>query len=70
MEASSSTRRTDTSVSNAASADASGSSSGIVGPSASSEWPLDPDEYLRYGRQMIMPEWGLSGELFLLPVSR
>jgi hypothetical protein len=27
------------------------------------DWPLSPDEYLRYGRQMIMPEWGLDGEL-------
>jgi len=25
------------------------------------DWPLSPDEYLRYGRQMIMPEWGLGG---------
>ena len=25
--------------------------------------PLSLDEYKRYGRQMIMPEWGLPGEL-------
>ena len=24
-------------------------------------WPLDVDEYKRYGRQMIMPEIGLKG---------
>lgn len=24
-------------------------------------WPLDKDEYTRYGRQMIMPEIGLEG---------
>ena len=26
-----------------------------------SRWPLDADEYRRYGRQMIMPEIGLEG---------
>lgn len=26
-------------------------------------WPLQRDEYKRYGRQMIMPEVGLQGEL-------
>lgn len=25
------------------------------------KWPLDADEYVRYGRQMIMPEIGLQG---------
>lgn len=36
-------------------------------PTATSEqtynwgWPLDPEEYKRYGRQMIMPEIGLEG---------
>ena len=25
-------------------------------------WPLDLDEYKRYGRQMILPEIGLQGE--------
>ena len=24
-------------------------------------WPLDAEEYQRYGRQMIMPEIGLQG---------
>ena len=24
-------------------------------------WPLDPNEYRRYGRQMIMPEVALQG---------
>lgn len=28
-----------------------------------SRWPLDADEYRRYGRQMIMPEIGLEGSL-------
>ncbi|GMK57606.1 hypothetical protein CspeluHIS016_0404400 [Cutaneotrichosporon spelunceum] len=29
------------------------------------EWPLSLDEYARYGRQMIMSEWGLDGQLGL-----
>ncbi|KAF1356074.1 hypothetical protein EJ07DRAFT_130529 [Lizonia empirigonia] len=28
-------------------------------------WPLDPTEYKRYGRQLIMPEIGLQGQLNL-----
>lgn len=28
-------------------------------------WPLEAAEYLRYGRQMILPEIGLSGQLRL-----
>ncbi|MCJ1474642.1 Urmylation protein [Lambiella insularis] len=28
-------------------------------------WPLEPQEYTRYGRQMIMPEIGLQGQLAL-----
>lgn len=32
-----------------------------------SVWPLQPDEYQRYGRQMIMPEIGLEG--WLTPLS-
>lgn len=32
-----------------------------------SVWPLQPDEYQRYGRQMIMPEIGLEG--WLVPLS-
>ncbi|WPH00396.1 Hypothetical protein R9X50_00322300 [Acrodontium crateriforme] len=28
-------------------------------------WPLDKDEYIRYGRQLIMPEIGLHGQLRL-----
>lgn len=31
-------------------------------PDTAQEWPLTQDEYARYGRQMIMPEWGLPGE--------
>lgn len=30
---------------------------------ASDQRPLSLDEYKRYGRQMIMPNWGLPGEL-------
>lgn len=30
-------------------------------------WPLDADEYRRYGRQMIMPEIGLEGSLPINP---
>ena len=26
-----------------------------------SSWPLQPDEYTRYGRQLIIPEVGLEG---------
>ncbi|KAF2839456.1 Molybdopterin-synthase sulfurtransferase [Patellaria atrata CBS 101060] len=29
------------------------------------KWPLDPEEYKRYGRQLIMPEIGLQGQLNL-----
>lgn len=29
-----------------------------------SKWPLTPDEYLRYGRQMIVPSIGIQGEHF------
>lgn len=28
------------------------------------DWPLDSEEYARYGRQMIMPEIGLGGLLY------
>lgn len=27
----------------------------------SRKWPLEAEEYIRYGRQMIMPEIGLQG---------
>jgi len=30
-----------------------------------SQWPLSADEYKRYGRQLIMPEVGLEGQLRL-----
>ncbi|KAL5345604.1 hypothetical protein ACLOAV_009358 [Pseudogymnoascus australis] len=30
-----------------------------------SKWPLTPDEYLRYGRQMIVPSIGIQGQLRL-----
>ena len=30
-------------------------------------WPLEPNEYKRYGRQLIMPEIGLQGTICLLP---
>lgn len=27
-----------------------------------SKWPLTPEEYLRYGRQMIVPSIGIEGK--------
>ena len=30
--------------------------------SKKSKWPLSPEEYLRYGRQMIVPSIGMEGE--------
>jgi adenylyltransferase/sulfurtransferase len=30
----------------------------------SSRWPLEKNEYKRYGRQLIMPEIGLQGQYF------
>lgn len=27
-----------------------------------SKWPLTPEEYLRYGRQMIVPSIGIQGQ--------
>lgn len=29
-----------------------------------SKWPLAPEEYLRYGRQMIVPSIGIQGQQF------
>ncbi|KAM3414278.1 Adenylyltransferase and sulfurtransferase uba4 [Cercospora zeina] len=34
-------------------------------PASSGRWPLLSEEYKRYGRQMIMPEVGLHGQLLL-----
>lgn len=34
-------------------------------PPANSRWPLSGEEYKRYGRQMIMPEIGLHGQVRL-----
>ncbi len=36
-----------------------------VHPRTDSTWPLTASEYQRYGRQMIMPEVGLQGQLQL-----
>lgn len=36
-----------------------------AGPVANPRWPLSEEEYKRYGRQMIMPEVGLHGQLRL-----
>ena len=33
------------------------------GTAEQKRWPLDPNEYKRYGRQLIMPEIGLQGKL-------
>jgi adenylyltransferase/sulfurtransferase len=32
-----------------------------------SKWPLTPEEYLRYGRQMIVPSIGIQGQHFIIP---
>ena len=32
------------------------------------DWPLDLDEYKRYGRQMVLPEIGLQGPLLFYPL--
>lgn len=36
---------------------------------ARQRWPLNKDEYKRYGRQLIMPEVGLQGQLLLKAAS-
>lgn len=38
----------------------------ISKPEERGRWPLDIDEYKRYGRQLVMPEVGLKGS-FLYP---
>ena len=44
----------------------SGAPNGSITPQPmASRWPLGSDEYQRYGRQMIMPEIGLHGQLRL-----
>ncbi|KAI9812994.1 MAG: Urmylation protein [Thelocarpon impressellum] len=35
----------------------------------SRNWPMSPDEYLRYGRQMILPSIGVQGQLRLREAS-
>lgn len=52
-------RATDGRVANA-SADAK-----VNGPSERRRWPLEDDEYKRYGRQLIMPQIGIEGQLSL-----
>lgn len=39
--------------------------SGNSATSSEVEWPLEAEEYRRYGRQLIMPEVGLQGQLRL-----
>jgi adenylyltransferase/sulfurtransferase len=39
--------------------------SGLASQQPPSRWPLADDEYKRYGRQLIMPEVGLHGQLRL-----
>lgn len=36
-----------------------------VGPVTQGKWPLIPEEYQRYGRQMIVPHIGIEGNLYL-----
>ena len=43
----------------------SNSSNGLAAQTMPSRWPLADDEYKRYGRQLIMPEVGLHGQLRL-----
>ena len=46
---------------------------GISEPSQGSKswkWPLEAEEYRRYGRQMIMPEVGLQGSSWLRTCKR
>lgn len=43
----------------------SNASNGFVSQGMPSRWPLADDEYKRYGRQLIMPEIGLHGQLRL-----
>ena len=43
--------------------DWSAGSSLVANASARKPWPMHADEYMRYGRQMIMPEIGLQGVL-------
>ena len=40
------------------------------GASASWKWPLQPHEYDRYSRQMIVPKFGLQGVFSVLAFSR
>jgi adenylyltransferase/sulfurtransferase len=35
-------------------------------PQNSSKWPLEKNEYKRYGRQLIMPEIGLQGKFIYI----
>ncbi|KAK4991909.1 hypothetical protein LTR66_002131 [Elasticomyces elasticus] len=41
------------------------SSSDASSPSSKDKWPLSTEEYRRYGRQLILPEVGLQGQLRL-----
>jgi adenylyltransferase/sulfurtransferase len=33
------------------------------GPVTTGKWPLEPEDYSRYGRQMIVPNIGIQGEI-------
>jgi cell shape-determining protein MreC len=35
-------------------------------PPDDQEYPLSLDEYARYGRQMIVPQFGIKGMLFVI----
>ena len=35
---------------------------GDDGETKTSKWPFTPEEYLRYGRQMIVPSIGMEGK--------
>lgn len=48
----------------AATSEAAGKTNGDTN-GAGGRWPLLQEEYRRYGRQMIVPQVGLEGELLL-----
>ncbi|RAR12264.1 molybdopterin biosynthesis protein moeB [Stemphylium lycopersici] len=45
--------------------DQGGKESKQIEPEETARWPLEKNEYKRYGRQLIMPEVGLQGQLRL-----
>ena len=52
-------------ISNCTDSEDSENSDDTSSPSSSHSWPMPLDEYRRYGRQMILPQIGLKGQLSL-----